>query len=83
MASITLKNIPEDLHAIYKRRAKAHSRSLQAEILETLKRRAVPPELEEEKSLDDLVGMLSCDGPPVSVEDMNEAVSKMFRETWK
>jgi len=37
MASITLKNIPADLHRELKRRAEEHHRSLNREILATLK----------------------------------------------
>ena len=37
MASITLKNIPADLHRELKRRAEEHQRSLNREILATLK----------------------------------------------
>jgi len=83
MASITLKNIPEDLHALYKWKAKRNSRSLQAEIIETLKRKALPPELEEEKSLDEIVGMLVPKEGGKSIEEMNAAVDQMFRESWK
>ena len=37
MATITLKNIPADLHRELKRRAEEHHRSLNREILATLK----------------------------------------------
>jgi len=37
MASITLKNIPADLHRELKRRAEEHHRSLNREIIATLK----------------------------------------------
>jgi plasmid stability protein len=37
MASITLKNIPADLHRELKKRAEQHHRSLNREILATLK----------------------------------------------
>jgi len=37
MATITLKNIPEDLHRKLKHRAKDHHRSLDKEIIATLK----------------------------------------------
>jgi plasmid stability protein len=37
MASITLKNIPADLHRAPKKRAKEHHRSLNKEIIATLK----------------------------------------------
>jgi len=37
MATITLKNIPEDLHRELKKRAEEHHRSLNGEIIATLK----------------------------------------------
>jgi len=37
MATITLKNIPTDLHRKLKKRAEEHHRSLNGEILATLK----------------------------------------------
>jgi plasmid stability protein len=37
MASITLKNVPADLHRELKKRAEEHHRSLNREILATLK----------------------------------------------
>jgi plasmid stability protein len=37
MATITLKNIPEELHRELKKRAEEHHRSLNREILATLK----------------------------------------------
>jgi hypothetical protein len=37
MASITLKNIPADLHRELKKRAEEHHRSLNGEIIATLK----------------------------------------------
>lgn len=40
MASITLKNIPADLHRELKKRAAEHHRSLNGEILATLKNAA-------------------------------------------
>jgi hypothetical protein len=85
MASITLKNIPEDLHALYKRRAKTNSRSLQAEILKTLADEVDlnPSEGEKIYEVDDLIGILKYDGPAKTIEEMNEGVAKMFRETWE
>jgi plasmid stability protein len=38
MASITLKNIPADLHRELKKRAEEHHRSLNREIIATLKK---------------------------------------------
>ncbi|MFL6501616.1 MAG: FitA-like ribbon-helix-helix domain-containing protein [Candidatus Udaeobacter sp.] len=53
MATITLKNIPADLHRQLKKRAEEHHRSLNKEIISTLRsaasgtHRVDPTELEE------------------------------------
>jgi len=53
MATITLKNIPADLHRQLKKRAEEHHRSLNKEIISTLRsaasgtHRVDPAELEE------------------------------------
>jgi antitoxin FitA len=53
MATITLKNIPADLHRALKKRAEEHHRSLNGEIIATLKNatsgthRLEPAKLEE------------------------------------
>ena len=83
MASITLKNIPEPLHCAYKRRAKAHSRSLQAEILRTLARSVAEPEGAEELAVEDVAGMLKPQRKGVTVREMDEAIDRSLRESWK
>jgi len=83
MASITLKNIPEPLHCAYKRRAKAHSRSLQAEILRTLARSVAEPEGAEELAVADVAGMLKPQRKGVTVREMDEAIDRSLRESWK
>lgn len=84
VASITLKNIPEPLHCAYKRRAKAHSRSLQAEILRTL---ANSVDASEDDSgglaVGDVAGMLKPRGKGLSIRDMGEAIDRSFRSSWK
>lgn len=83
MVSITLKNIPEDLHAIYKRRAKKNSRSLQAEILWALREKAESMEETTFLEVDEVAGMLKSKVKGVSVDDMNRGIDEMFRKTWK
>lgn len=83
MASITLKNIPEPLHCAFKRRAKAHSRSLQAEILRTLARSVAEPEGEGELVVEDVAGMLKPKRNGVAVREMNHAIDQMLRDSWK
>jgi plasmid stability protein len=84
MASITLKNIPEPLHCAFKRRAKAHSRSLQAEILRTL---ANSVDASEDNSgslaVKDVVGMLKPRGKGLSIREMGEAIDRSFHTSWK
>jgi plasmid stability protein len=83
MPSITLKNIPEHLHLTYKRRAKRHARSLQAEILHTLGQSAGAGADEASLSVDDVAGSIKPGKPQVSLEEMDRAVEAMFRREWK
>jgi len=83
MASITLKNIPEDLHAVFKRRAEKNRRSLQAEILWVMENASFAFPEEEKLEVKDLAGILKYDGPAVSIEEMEAGIGKMFQETWK
>lgn len=83
MASITLKNIPEELHARFRLRAEKNRRSLQAEILRVMEDADFDFPDEEKLEVEDLVGILKYDGPAFTVEEMDAGVEKMFRETWK
>lgn len=76
MASIALKNIPEPLHSADKRRAKARSRSLQAEILRTLARSVAEPEKKEELALEDVAALLKPKRKGVTVREMDEAIDR-------
>lgn len=82
-ALIGLKNIPEPLHSAYKRRAKAHSRSLQAEILQTLARGVAAPHETDALAVDDVAGMLKPQRKGVTIREMNEAIDRSLRESWK
>lgn len=42
MATLTLKDIPDDLHAAFRLRAEMHGRSLNKEIIAALKKLAFP-----------------------------------------
>jgi plasmid stability protein len=77
MASITLKNIPEHLHLTYKRRAKRHARSLQAEILYTLGQSADVVREEPPVSVEDVAGCIKSAKAHVSLQEMNPAVDAM------
>ena len=83
MASITLKNIPESLHSAYKRRAKAHSRSLQAEILRTLASSAFLEPASETLTVDKVAGMLKPQRKGVTIEEMNKGITQSLRDSWK
>ncbi|HKK17278.1 MAG TPA: hypothetical protein VJ952_01245 [Opitutales bacterium] len=83
MASITLKNIPEHLHLTYKRRARQHARSLQAEILHTLGESAEVLRKEPLVSVDEVAGCIKPGKPRASLSEMDRGVDAMFREQWK
>jgi len=83
MASITLKNIPDSLHAAYKRRAKLHSRSLQEEILQTWDRAVSVAEEGYQLSVDEVAGMLKPGCKGVSVTEMDAGISRYLKESWK
>ena len=83
MASITLKNLPEALHCAFKRRAKAHARSLQAEILHTLARSVAAPDEAGQLAVKDVAGMLKPRRKGVTVEQMREGIDQSLRESWK
>lgn len=51
MPNITLKNIPPDLHRALKRRAKAHHRSLNKEVIATLQSAASESEVVDVRRL--------------------------------
>ena len=83
MASITLKNIPEPLHCAYKRRAKAHSRSLQAEILHTLANHAPTADEAGQVAVEDVAGMLKPRRKGVTIQQMHQGIDQSLRESWK
>ncbi len=83
MASITLKNIPEPLHCAYKRRAKAHSRSLQAEILHTLASSVATTDEAGQLTVADVAGMLKPHRKGVTIQQMHQGIEQAIRESWK
>ncbi|MEO8615692.1 MAG: hypothetical protein ABI600_11170 [Luteolibacter sp.] len=83
MASITLKNIPEPLHCAYKRRAKAHSRSLQAEILQTLAHSVAVPDEAGQMTVENVAGMLKPRLKGVTIQQMHHGIDQSLRESWK
>jgi plasmid stability protein len=54
MASLTIKNLPEDLHRKLKRQAKANRRSLTGEAIACLERGVQPPRVDPEEFLADV-----------------------------
>jgi plasmid stability protein len=83
MSSITIKNIPEPLHCAFRRRAKAHARSLQAEILHTLARSVAAPDEAGQLAVKDVAGMLKPRRKGVTIEQMREGIDQSLRESWK
>lgn len=83
MASITIKNIPDALHFAYRRRAKAHARSLQAEILHTLARNVDAPDESGQTKVRDVAGMLKPRRKGVTIEQMREGIEQSLRKSWK
>ena len=83
MASITLKNIPERLHWTYKRRARQHARSLQAEILHTLWQCAEEVPEESPLSVEEVAGSIRPQKTNVSLEEMDHAINAQFQIEWK
>lgn len=83
MSSITLKNIPRHLHMAYKRRAKQHARSLQAEILHTLDQSIGEDPEDEQLDVDEVAGILMPERHGVTLADMDQAVDEMFRGQWR
>ncbi|MFM7180880.1 MAG: FitA-like ribbon-helix-helix domain-containing protein [Verrucomicrobiales bacterium] len=83
MASITIKNIPEALHFVYRRRAKAHARSLQAEILHTLARSVAAPDETGQMEVKEVAGMLKPRRKGVTIEQMREGIGQSLRKSWK
>ncbi len=82
MPSITLKNIPEHLHLTYKRRAKRHARSLQAEILHTLDQSAGSALETHPLSVEEVAGCIQPKKRQASLAEMDRAVNSMFQEKW-
>lgn len=83
MSSITIKNIPESLHCAFKRRAKAHARSLQAEILHALARSVAAPDEKGQLTVSDVAGMLKPRRKGVTIEQMREGIDQSLRDSWK
>lgn len=83
MASISLKNIPEHLHCTYKRRAKAHSRSLQAEVLFTFAQGVAMQDEVSQLAVADVAGMLKPQTKGVTISQMNKGIDQWLKESWK
>ena len=54
MASITLKNIPDELHRRLRQSAQSHRRSITAEVLALLEAQLMPPRRKPEEILTDI-----------------------------
>jgi plasmid stability protein len=83
MPSITLKNIPEHLHRTYKRRAKRHARSLQAEILHTLGQCAEEYGDDTMLTVEEVAGCIKPARTHVTLAELESGVDAMFLDQWK
>lgn len=76
MATITLKNIPEELHLILKDRAKRHGRSLNKEVLVCLEESITPRPIDINSLLADIRKNRSLVPGKLTDEFINEAKQK-------
>ncbi len=67
----------------YKRRAKQHARSLQAEILYTLGQSADENVDDRVLKVEEVAGCIKPARSQVALEEMDSAVDVMFRQQWK
>ena len=76
MATITLKNIPEELHLILKDRAKRHGRSLNKEVLVCLEESITPRPIDINSLLADIRKNRSLVPGKLTNKFINEAKQK-------
>lgn len=77
MATITLKNIPDDLYARLKQQAQAHRRSINSELIHCLEGVLQPRKVSTEKRLERIRGLRSqIDTQAVNAEEILEAIDE-------
>ncbi|MCW5881335.1 MAG: Arc family DNA-binding protein [Anaerolineae bacterium] len=74
MATITVKNIPDDLYAALKARAEAHHRSINSEIIVCIERTVRPQRIDVEAALSQARALRRLGtGAPLSDEELSAA----------
>lgn len=68
MATITLKNIPDDLYARLKRQAQAHRRSINSELIHCLEEVLRPRKVSPEERLERIRSLR----PPIDTQAVDE-----------
>jgi len=77
MASITLKNIPEDIYERLKASAQAHHRSLNSELINCLEAVLKPRRISAEERLERLRKVRPAISPKaVSVDEVRQAINE-------
>lgn len=79
MPNLTIKNLPREIHANLKRRAKQHRRSLNQEVVEILAREARRPPLDVEAFLAEVAANRArMKGPPFTDEEILASRRKSY-----
>jgi antitoxin FitA len=77
MATITLKNIPDDLYARLKRQAQAHRRSINSELIHCLEQILRPRKVSAEEQLERIRRLRpAIDEQAVNTEEIFEAIDE-------
>jgi plasmid stability protein len=77
MATITLKNIPDDLYERLKAQARAHRRSVNSELITCLETVLRPKKISAEERLRRFRGVRPpIDGQAVSAEEIRQAIDE-------
>ena len=71
MATITIKNIPEDLYERLKQSARAHHRSINGELISFMERMLLPtaPSIEEIRAV-----RVNIPADAISIEELQQAI---------
>jgi len=74
MASITLKNIPQEVHERLKRRARVNRRSLQQEIMACLERAVLPRKVDPDEILAQVREVHDLFEDEMTVDEIDRAI---------
>lgn len=77
MATVTFKNIPDELYDKLKAAAKLHHRSINGELINCLEKALMPRSLTPEewlRRIDEL--RTTFKGPPMTTEEIEEAINE-------